>query len=887
MKDKKVCIITERFAFGGLEKYILDFLEESLKRNYEVTFITGREQNLEPLRYFKNVKIYEVDMSEYRNYTLFLHSVYQIVEILRKEKCNFVILHPFNSIIYGYLASIIADIPYSVVLHGPLSITFSIPPNSTYKLILGDILNYAYKVYCVSEDIIFLLKEMFPKTDNFTLFPNALHQKYFIDIPWDINGNIVFVSTFSDLKLKGVLNFIKLFKDLPEIYKRTIYVYGDGEALNNIKTWVRENNLEKYIKFCGFKEDFISNIKEKIAYGVAMARSAIELLATNVPVLLIGLDGPKGFINIQNFEKFFFSNFSGFHFPNINVDDFISQFEDIKVNPQNYRLANIVRERLNYEIYFDEFENDYLNAIKSFKGYDQNAKVKVFKTLLAYYNSTYIRDPNFAYNILFFSNEKDRSEIFLNDLVNQLNYYKSVLQEKEVEINELKRKLEEHEKAKIDLEEKVNNLTHEKNIYEAQLNKIYMSRFWKLASKYYKLKRSISKLPSKFLKIFVINKLKDLTKNAQKLKKIVFIYPPTVDWNIPLFQRPQHISLELSKRRNLVLYFTPNYKDKIFGYKKISDNLIISTLFDEFLQNFESFQNMWIFIPSTNNEISIWDIRKLKDKGIKIIYDYIDEINIKISPEIHISYKTFTELKDSDVDLITCVSEKLYKEMLKRFPKSKVLYLPNGVEYDHFKVHKDLDKINDFMRSIVLQGKPVIGYYGALAKWIDYELLLCAAFKNPQWSFVLIGVDYEGSLKEYLDKFPSNVYYLGHIPYKELPWYAIWFDVALIPFKKGEIAKATSPIKMYEYMALNKPIVATEDLMECYGYKGVLISKNECNDFIEKIKQALLIKDDLEVIKELDKVARENTWAKRAEEILEYIKQYEKKKNSSNYRNTA
>lgn len=331
----------------------------------------------------------------------------------------------------------------------------------------------------------------------------------------------------------------------------------------------------------------------------------------------------------------------------------------------------------------------------------------------------------------------------------------------------------------------------------------------------------------------------------------------------------------MNNKGNLVIYFTPNKKDNIWGIKRLKDNLIISPFFREFLKSLDNYKGIWMFLPSTNNEISIWEVRKLKEKGMRIIYDYIDEIHPDISSEIHIALKNFLELKNDDIDLITCVSQKLYEEMLKRFPVEKVLYLPNGVEYEHFKVKKDLEKINDYMRSIVLQGKPIIGYYGALANWIDYELLMCVAQKHPDWNFILIGVDYEGSLQKYLDRFPSNIYFLGHIPYKDLPWYAVWFDVALIPFKKGDIAKSTSPIKMYEYMALNKPIVATEDLIECYGYKGVFISKNECNDFSEKILQALEVKDNEEIIKELDRVARENTWEKRVETLLEYIKRYE------------
>jgi SAM-dependent methyltransferase len=109
--------------------------------------------------------------------------------------------------------------------------------------------------------------------------------------------------------------------------------------------------------------------------------------------------------------------------------------------------------------------------------------------------------------------------------------------------------------------------------------------------------------------------------------------------------------------------------------------------------------------------------------------------------------------------------------------------------------------------------------------------------------------------------------------YNELPKYGIWFDIAIIPFKEGKIAKSTSPIKLYEYMAMNKPVVVTVDLRECYRYKGILIA-NDKKEFIEKIEEALMLKDDPSYLKLLDEQARENTWKARAIMIDDYIRKY-------------
>ncbi len=871
---KKICILTDRFLYGGLERNIFSFINIALQKNYKIVLITHKS-NPEAKRKLreKNVKVYEVNMSENANYTELVKNIHSIVSILKKENCSTVILHPFLSLIYGYIASIIADLPYFVMLHGPLSITFSIPPEYVYKLLLKNILENAIKVYCVSEDLIYLLKDMFPDLQNLSLFPNALLSQKFKYLNWDPNGSIVLVSTFHKVKLKGIVEFLHLFKNLPYQYKRTVHVFGDGEAIEDVKKWIKANNLEKYFKFYGFLEKYIDKIPENVCFGVGIARSAVELMAANIPVLILGLDGPKGFINKSNFKDFLFSNFSGFHFPNIGIDEFLTQWSDILNNPSEYKLADLVKDELNLENYFKEFEKDLENIFEKFSGYNREKKFHAYKLLLAYFSAKDFRDLNFVYNLFFFSQANEPNLYFYGLLLKTNNNIENLLTSKsedlQQEIWRLKNELLKEKQRNRELELQIKSK-------ENELHRIYSSRFWKLASKYYKIKGIIIKLLKKIKEKYVITRIKRIADSYRMEKKKIFIYPPTIDWNIPLFQRPQHLSLQLSNKGNLVFYFTPNHVDKVFGLKEIKEGLFLSSLFEEFLNSFESYEGCWMFLPSTNNEISIWQIRKLKSKGMKIIYDYIDEIHPDISPETHISLKTYMELKNEDVDLITCVSKKLYKEMLKRFPKEKVIYLPNGVDYFHFKVSRDIEKINDYMRSIVLQGKPIIGYYGALANWIDYELLICTASKHQDWNFILIGIDYEGSLQQYLDKFPPNIYFLGHIPYEKLPWYAIWFDVALIPFKKGEIAKATSPIKMYEYMALNKPIVATEDLIECYGYKGVFISKNDCEDFSQKILQALELKDNPEILKELDKIAQENTWEKRVETLLEYINKNDK-----------
>ena len=101
------------------------------------------------------------------------------------------------------------------------------------------------------------------------------------------------------------------------------------------------------------------------------------------------------------------------------------------------------------------------------------------------------------------------------------------------------------------------------------------------------------------------------------------------------------------------------------------------------------------------------------------------------------------------------------------------------------------------------------------------------------------------------------------IDYKVLPSYARYFDVAIIPFSPGQIAKTTSPLKLFEYFALKKPVVVTSEMVECVAFQEVY-SANTAFLFAEKIKEAYSQGKSVEYTNRLYKLALENSWEKRA-----------------------
>ena len=98
-------------------------------------------------------------------------------------------------------------------------------------------------------------------------------------------------------------------------------------------------------------------------------------------------------------------------------------------------------------------------------------------------------------------------------------------------------------------------------------------------------------------------------------------------------------------------------------------------------------------------------------------------------------------------------------------------------------------------------------------------------------------------------------------------------DILTIPFVINDITQATSPLKLFEYMALHKPIV-TSAMQECMNYKSVMIG-NSHDHFIEMLDKAATLVADEEYLKLLDEEARENDWSHKAKLMVELLQKNE------------
>jgi glycosyltransferase involved in cell wall biosynthesis len=221
-------------------------------------------------------------------------------------------------------------------------------------------------------------------------------------------------------------------------------------------------------------------------------------------------------------------------------------------------------------------------------------------------------------------------------------------------------------------------------------------------------------------------------------------------------------------------------------------------------------------------------------------------------------------------DLVVVSAEKLFEDK-KRFNKNTFI-IRHGTDWRHFRTALDAEtKIPGEIKKLP---KPVIGFHGLLADWVDFELIkkIAEHFKNG--SVVLIGkiaVDAERKIK-ILDDVP-NIHFPGRKPYAELPAFCKGFDIALNPFAINDLTLAANPLKVREYLAAGLQVVST-DIPEVRILEHCLIGENH-QDFIGKIEFALANSKPRE---EISDSIRHESWDAKIDELREIMSKSEKVK---------
>ena len=209
---------------------------------------------------------------------------------------------------------------------------------------------------------------------------------------------------------------------------------------------------------------------------------------------------------------------------------------------------------------------------------------------------------------------------------------------------------------------------------------------------------------------------------------------------------------------------------------------------------------------------------------------------------------------------------------------------PNGFEREAFEGGHDISSLRERL-GLPLERK-IVCYCGNTYRGRGLEILVRAAAQMPEVEFLIVGGREQDNVlwREMARQDGSaNFRIEGFVRQREVPSYLLASDVLVMPYSSGvtirdgtEAGKFTSPLKLFEYMAAGKPIVATgvSSVLEILrpGENSVVTPPDNGGEFIRALA---LVLADAELCSQISEGARsdavEYTWEKRVERIIEGV----------------
>jgi glycosyltransferase involved in cell wall biosynthesis len=335
----------------------------------------------------------------------------------------------------------------------------------------------------------------------------------------------------------------------------------------------------------------------------------------------------------------------------------------------------------------------------------------------------------------------------------------------------------------------------------------------------------------------------------------------------------------------------PDLKEKdIFHYYQVKRNFQVKKVSTIDLLPLERYWSKIGGIAFAIQEISFSILSLFSDSLIKadLIYTRSKILNLLASQftNVDIVYEAHKRGKNKWLDKTIAKRAKAIVTITKSIQKTwkqlgaKTIYAPDGVSNEFF-----ISSSRNSARKILKlpQNKSLIGYIGnlvtlekekgiktllqAIQKIENQEEIVCCIAGGPEkWKEKYQYFTNQLSIKD-------KVIFAGHVDFKKVPTYLKAMDVLIIPFpNQPHFAYNASPLKLFEYMATGRPIVASDlpSIREILDENTAYFAEPDDPQSLAKtISKAL---KDSQNSKKIARMAREKarhyTWSKRVEKIL-------------------
>ncbi len=246
-------------------------------------------------------------------------------------------------------------------------------------------------------------------------------------------------------------------------------------------------------------------------------------------------------------------------------------------------------------------------------------------------------------------------------------------------------------------------------------------------------------------------------------------------------------------------------------------------------------------------------------------------------PSSFFAVRAFKKLIQRRRASFVVISESLRNDLLRKFPKLKkerVFVAPDGADISKSVAPREIPGRSDALK---------VGYTGSLHEGKGMEIIATLAKLSPDFDFHVVGGSKEQVAEWQGRNLPGNIFMHGHVPHVELASWLAAFDILIAPYRDKVKAKAgrdisqwMSPLKIFEYMAARKPMLASDlpVLREVlrHGENALLVSPSDPKvwaESLEKLKDAAL-REQLAGTAYSD-LEQRYSWEKRARNILKFV----------------
>ncbi len=197
---------------------------------------------------------------------------------------------------------------------------------------------------------------------------------------------------------------------------------------------------------------------------------------------------------------------------------------------------------------------------------------------------------------------------------------------------------------------------------------------------------------------------------------------------------------------------------------------------------------------------------------------------------------------------------------------------------------EDAVQKEDFSNNQQKMKKFTCAYSGSFAKGKGLETIYAIANKAPHIKFDLFGnrktMDYNLSLK----KIPKNIKFKGFLTYNKISNILPKYKILLMPYqkqvgvliKKIDVSSYFSPLKLFEYMATGRIIIASDlkvykKILRNY-HNSIVLNPNHTNKWVKKINQIFKTKKYDYLGNNAKKDLKKYTWESRVNKVITFSK---------------